>query len=417
MFQTFYDIANAVARPLAIVWLAVSPKHRPLLARFAPYVPQTKDRPLWLHACSVGEVNTAIPLIDAFRQRHPQIPVVLTTSTIAGHELARDKCQGAYRLTWFPVDHRRIVRRFITALDPRALVLIETEIWPNVIKEARRHGAPVVMLSGRLSDKHVRRYERFKGLLGPVFAKITLAGMQNEKYRERIVALGTDPKAVCVTGNTKFDAVSSFVEPGWRGRLKEENGFAPGHPVLIFGSTCPGDEQLAADCWEALKDEIPNLRIILAPRHLRRLAEAAAPFNEGILRRTQIKRGLSHGDERIFLLDTMGELVQFYAAATVAVIGGSFFPGVDGHNPLEPAALGVPTVFGPHMLNFEDFARVLLKAGGAVQAPSPEDLLPTLKRLLSDSKARIDIAKKGRKAVEENKGAINKNLDLLDTVL
>ncbi|HEX72239.1 MAG TPA: 3-deoxy-D-manno-octulosonic acid transferase, partial [Candidatus Hydrogenedentes bacterium] len=414
-----YRLYNSVVPFIALagrVWLRVHPDHRQLLQRFRPDMPPCGAPPLWVHACSVGEVNTARPIIHALQERFPDTPVLLSVSTASGHALAQKDPAGAL-LTWFPFDVKETVRHFVRAANPRALILIETEIWPNVLRETRRFGAPVIVVNGRLSDKHIARYRRWRRFFAPIFMQLTAVGAQNDDYARRFIEIGADPAAVKVTGNTKFDGVITSVDPRMRIRSKAENGFPPDHPILLFGSTRPGDEALAAQCWRALREEFPSLRLVVAPRHRDRLEEAMAPFDDPILRRSEVQQGRMPAGERVFFLDTVGELVQFYAIASVAVVGGSFYPGVNGHNPLEPAALGAPTVFGPYMSNFTDPARALTDAHGAIQLRGPESLCETLRALLRDPARQRQLGTRGRKAVLDNRGAVQRNVDLIADVL
>ncbi|HOZ49682.1 MAG TPA: 3-deoxy-D-manno-octulosonic acid transferase [Candidatus Hydrogenedentes bacterium] len=409
-------MAMSVAAPIGATWLRMQPARRPLLARFDPPVPPMDGRPLWVQACSMGEVGTAKPLILAFLRRHPDVPVLLTASTMTGHAQA-EALRDRVHVSWFPVDQGKVVRRFLDRARPRALVLIETELWPTVIREAARHDCSTVLLNGRISDKHYPRYRRFRPVLAPAFEELTAVGAQNGEYAERLASLGTPRERIRVTGSTKFDGVLTTVDGATQSALRASLGFPDGAPVLVFGSTRPGDEALAATCWKTLRDAFPDLRLVVAPRHLDRLAEVLAVFQEPVLLRSATKAGTRSHGERVIVLDTMGELVAFYALATVAVVGGSFYPGVNGHNPLEPAALGVPTVFGPYMRNFIDPARVLLECRGAVQVPSPEGLAATLECLLRDADARDRLSRRGQRGVLDNQGAIERSLDLLDGVL
>ena len=407
-----YDIATSLAAPAAAAWLLIHPRHRSLLGRFDPPVPPFQNTPIWLHACSVGEVAVATPLIAALQGRWPDAPALLTVSTIAGRRLA-DSSAGPVPIAWFPFDHRWSVNRFLTRANPRLLVLVETEIWPNAIRMARRRGIPVAVVNGRLSDKHFDRYRRRAWWVRPAFAAISAAGMQNREYAERIEELGTPSSAIQVTGSTKVDGVATEVPRDLPSRVRSENGLPPEARVLVFGSTRPGDEALAAQCWGALRDEFPDLRIVVAPRHVERAGEALAAFDEPVLKRSAVRNGTSPGTERVLLVDTLGELTSFYAVATVAVIGGSFYPGVNGHNPLESAALGIPTVFGPYMRNFIDPARILVEADGAFQVTRPEELPGVLRRLLSSAHMCRQIVDRGRKAVLANQGATARTLELL----
>lgn len=417
MMHLLYDVATSLAAPAVAAFLGFRPKYRPLIARFSPRLGKSRGGlPIWVHACSVGEVSVAKPLIAAMRRRWPEAPHLLTTSTINGHALAQS-CGADAEIAWFPMDHPWVVRRFFDRAQPRALVLIETELWPNVLREAHRRAVPVVLVNGRISDKHFARYMRFKALLRSGLARLSAAGMQNDEYADRIVAIGAPREVVHVTGNIKFDGVATSLEADLVARLRAESGLSPGAPTLVFGSTRPGDEALAARCWSVLRDEFPSLRLVIAPRHLERLREALAPFDEPVIRRTEVLQGRRPTSERVFVLDTVGELVSFYGLASIAVIGGSFYPGVNGHNPLESAALGIPTVFGPYMRNFMDPARVLLEAQGARQAPGPEALTDMLRGLLRAPEEAARMAQRGREAVLANRGALERNLDLIASVL
>jgi len=416
MVGILYTALMSFAAPFAAVYLLLWPKYRPLLGRFRPRVPLPpqgrRSRPLWLHACSVGEVNIARPIIEAIKNRWPDLPVLLTVSTISGRNLAGDILQQI-PLTWLPFDHPACVKPFLRKLDPLALVLLDTELWPCLIRSLRLSAVPVILANGRISDKHLPRYKRLKGLLRPVLEDLSAAAMQNDEYAGRIIELGARPECVNVCGSTKFDGVRESVDPEKVEALRRQCAFNPAAPVIVFGSTRPGDEALAATCWAELRGVFPDLRLVIAPRHLDRLEEAAAPFSEPIKRRSQA--GVNSG-ARIFFLDTVGELVDFYALGTVAVIGGSFSPGVNGHNPLESAALGIPTVFGPYMRNFIDPARELVAHKGAVQT-NPGELSKVLRRLLENPGERATLAQNGREAVRKNQGAIQRTLDLIEPFL
>lgn len=416
MTYAVYDIVTTCAAPAGALWLAVSPRYRPLLGRFSARVPDLPSRPVCFQACSVGEVGTAKPLTASFAARHPDIPILLTTSTLAGYAQASAP-ESKIPVAWFPFDQKLLVRRFLQRSNPRALVLLETELWPNVLRETRRRGIPSIVVNGRISDKHFKRYYRFRKFFRPMFAQISLAAMQNDEYAGRMAQLGVPVEAIHVTGNTKFDGVLTSVPSEAKARVRRENGFPQHVPVLVFGSTRPGDEALAAQCWRSLRTEFPDLHLVVAPRHPNRADEAAACFQEPVLRRSEVKRGISPSGQRVFLLDTVGELTGLYAIASAAVVGGSFYPGVNGHNPIEPAALAVPTLFGPYMRNFSDPARVLADCGGARQVSEAAQLLGELRSLLAHPDVCRAMADRGRAGVLANQGATERSLDLLDSVL
>ncbi len=415
MFHFFYNSAIRLLAPFLRVWLRGSRKHRVLSARFAPEVPSFRARPLWVHACSVGEVNTALPLLDVLAERFPAMPLVLSVSTAAGHALARERC--ALPVVWCPFDHPRVVSRFLAGMQPRGLVLVETELWPNLVRECVRRAVPVIVANARLSDKHFPRYRRLSFFWRETFQSLGAVSAQSEVHAKRFQALGVPEDRVRVTGSTKFDSVVNAVDPTERKRLRRSCGIPPDVPVLVFGSTRPGDEALAASCWRTLRDAVPGLRLIVAPRHAARMDEVLTCFDEPVIRRSTLAGAARVGEEHILIVDTVGELVRFYSLATVAVVGGSFYPGVEGHNPIEPCALGVPTVFGPFMANFLEPARTLLAASGAIQVESPHALCGVLRRLLLNASEARQLGTRARKAVLDNRGAIHRNVDLIGTAL
>ncbi len=416
VWQFAYDLLTSLAAGPGAAWLAMRPKYRPLLHRFAPGVPATlAQAPIWLQACSMGEVNAARPILEAMAARWPEIPLLLTTSTLAGQHQA-EMIAGPVPVTWFPFDHRISVTRFLKRLAPRLLILLETEVWPNTVRLTRQRGVPVAILNGRISDKHFGRYTRMKAFWRPVFGALSAVCAQNAQYAERLRLLGVPESALHVTGNTKFEGVETEFSQKEADELRALTGIPQQAPVLVFGSMRSGDETLAAACWAELSARFPELRMILVPRHLERVSAVCSAFTEPVLLYSALRNGQEAAGERLLVVDVMGELVKFYALATAAVIGGSFYPGVDGHNPLEPAALGIPTVFGPFMRNFIDPARVLLKSDGAVQTDAVElpELLP---RLLEDAEWRARLATNGRTAVLTTQGAIVRSLDVLEGLM
>jgi len=402
-----YNLILAVLVPPARWWLRRHAVYAPLLARFSPPVPLGREGAIWVQVCSLGEANAARPLIEAIAEGLPNSPVLVTSSTLAGHA----RClalYGAGNVTWFPFDTRPAVKNFLASARPAALILFETELWPNVLSECRRAGVPVLLANGRLSEKNKRRYARLRWWYGPLLQHIGAACMQDEIHAERIRALGMPPERIAITGSVKFDAVQDAVPIRERNRMRQQWGIREGDPILLFATTRPGEEALASACWSTLKEEIPRLKLIIAPRHLERMEEVLAPFSEPVARRTAT--GNSQEGARVFILDTMGELGSLYAIASVVVVGGSFYPGVNGHNPLEAAALGIPTVFGPYMSNCPDAVRVLVDAGGAIQVPCPEDLYLTLSRLLADPGRQRQMGTAARRAVMANRGAAAKTV-------
>lgn len=413
-----YRAATSLASPGVAAWFALNDRTRPLLARLHPRKPPgLANHPVWVHACSVGEVNTARPLLRAIERRWPDLPLLLTVSTPTGYALA--ETVAGTPLTWFPIDAARTVRRFYRNIQPRALLLVETELWPNVLAEAHRTGVPVGLVNGRISDTRERAYRRTASFWRPLLRPLAALAVQDERSAERLAGLGARHQRITVTGNIKFDAVDATIDLEARSALRQDLHLPPDAPVVVFGSTRPGDEALAAACWAKLANRFPDARLIVAPRHLDRLDEAIAPFQHwDVVRRSEFAAGNdAQRNARILFLDTHGELARVYSIATVAVIGGSFFPGVEGHNPIEPAAQGVATVFGPHMRNFRDVAGALLNQAGASRVAAPEALCDTLVRLLENEREREELGRRARETVLGNQGAVKRTLDAIAPLL
>lgn len=417
MIYQIYAAATTLVSPILWTWLCFSRRHRGLLERFRPQAPSAArgDRPVWIHVCSVGEVNTAAPIVQAIHKRFEGLSVVVTTSTAAGRALAVERF-GAENVSFLPWDIPANVRLFITRMDPAAMLLIETELWPAVIHECSRLGVPVAIVNGRLSDGHVGRYRMIRPLLREMFACIEVFAMQTETYAARAHELGAPSSHVHVTGNTKFDAAPARVDGAILDALRNEIALDAAEQLMVFGSTRPGDEALAGRTYRELRKTCPRLKVAIAPRHVERADEAVRQFGGPIERLSRIRAGAESPDGAV-LVDTHGELANVYALATVAVIGGSFYPGVEGHNPIEPAALGVPAVFGPYMRNFADPAQVLVDAGAAAQCADADDLGTVLRELLDDPDRRRAMGERGIETVLANRGATTRTLDLIGPLL
>lgn len=414
MNRFVYSIAARAAAPLGYAYLAAS-RRRDLLQRFNPPIPDDVGAaPLWIHACSIGEWTAAKPLIESALRRWPDIPVLATVSTETAMAMART---SSVPVTWFPFDHPRTVANFFDRTAPRALILVETELWPGVLHEAERRGVPAAVVNGRISDKHLPRFTQMGSMGREMFASLRLAAVQGEAYAERFRSLGTSPEHVHVAGSIKFDAAPREADAVKGAEIRAAAGWPADAPILVFGSTRPGDEALAMTAYRAARAVCPGLRLVVAPRHLDRIEEAAAAIGEPFQRRSACAGGDPAAP--ILLLDTLGELNAVYGTAAAAVIGGSFYPGVEGHNPIEPAALGAPVLFGPRMRNFRDAAEALLESRAAVQCPSPDSLPAAVAALLGPACAseRARMAAAGRETVAAMRGATERTLDLMAPLL
>lgn len=414
MRYLIYNILLYICAPLVFLYLLFSKRNRGMIRRFQAELHRCPESPIWFHACSVGEVGVASLLIKELSTQLPNKKFLLSVSTGTGMKQAQASKTNAV-LTYLPFDLPHLIRRFVNHYRPSVLILIETELWPNLVKTMHISEKPVVVVNARLSDKHFPRYKFLNKAAPQVFSMLSCVCTQEAVYNTRFQTLGVPAGRICCTGNLKYDQVPLSLSPEQRCALKKEIAIGERAQVVIFGSTHPGEEKLAARCWEQLSVRYEDLFLIIAPRHLNRMKSAMEPFAGLDFRRRSLPDEplKSHESNRILFLDTMGELAKFYQIADIAVIGGSFFPGVEGHNPLEPAAVGVPVLFGRHMESFKDAVRLLLEADGAVQVPSPEDLSGALALLLKDKPLRETMGNNGLEAVKKNQGATGKTLAAL----
>jgi 3-deoxy-D-manno-octulosonic-acid transferase len=375
--------------------------------------------PIWIHAVSVGEVQAAAALVGALRERYPQTPVLVTTFTPTGAARARASFREAAEVRYLPFDLPGCVRRFLDRTHPRLAVIMETELWPNLYRECRRRRIPLVIASARLSRRSTDRYRRLGALFRETVAGGVVVAAQGEGDAERFRTLGAPAERTYVTGNLKFDfALPPDIQA--RGRSLREH-YADGRPVWVAGSTHGGGEEEAViEAHRRVRAVHPRALLVLAPRHANRFAEVAGWLErQGVtaLRRSASPSAKSASDRcELLLLDTLGELLDFYAAADVAFVGGSLTP-IGGHNLLEPAALGLPVLTGPHNANGEDVQRLLLDCGGAKIVRNAGELAAAVTELLSQPALRAQMGEHGRAAVERNRGALEKLLHLIAPLL
>ena len=369
---------------------------------------------IWVHAVSVGEVQAAAALVNTLRERYPDIPIVVTTFTPTGAGRARALFRDRAHVRYLPFDLPGAVRRFFKKVKPRIAVIFETELWPNLYHECGRRRVPLVLASARISARSVGRYRRLGALFRETLAQGVVIAAQGEADANRFRSLGSDPGSTYVTGNLKFD-FSVPADIGERGRVLREY-YAPGRLVWVAGSTHGGGEEDALiEAQKLVRSRLPNALLVMAPRHPNRFGEVAAQLvSRGVrfIRRSQTPAAGAIGEADILLLDSLGELLDFYAAGDVAFVGGSLVP-IGGHNLLEPAALGMPILTGPHNSNSAEAARVLISSGAAQVAENPQDLADKVVALLKDPEGRARMGKEGRAFVEANKGALQKLLGLV----
>ena len=376
---------------------------------------------IWIHSVSVGEVNASLALINRLNQEGYQ--VYLSTTTVTGQQVARSSIREKASLLYFPLDFQIISRSFIRHVNPDIIILMETEIWPNFIESAARLGVPVVFMNGRISDHSYRNYLRISRLIRPVFRRISMMCMQSEIDAGRIRKIGAPDEIVRVTGSMKFDY--SLEVPEDKLRLNELIGTLlgkkEGSPVWVCGSTKPNEEEQLLSVFTRVKEEFPDLSIIVAPRHPHRGGEVADIFMKkgfSVIRRSLMDEYPSGKKERfeVLVLDTVGELACIYQVADLVFMGGSLVP-TGGQNVIEPAFFGKPIFFGPSMFNFREIAEIFISRKAAVQIHSPAELEKQIRSLLADENERSAIGKNARQVLEENRGAVERNLEIIGTIL
>jgi 3-deoxy-D-manno-octulosonic-acid transferase len=373
---------------------------------------------IWLHAVSLGEMSAAAPLARALRLRFPHMALVVTTATPAGRARAAALFEGDADIRFLPYDTPAAVRRFLARTRPRAAIIMETELWPNLLRECERRGIPVLLASARLSLRSVSRYRRFGGLFAGVFSKNLVVAAQSTEDAERFKSIGAAAERTLVVGNVKFDVRvdAGIVQAGRALRL----GLAGARPVWIAGSTHAGEEEQLLDAHSALLTSTPNAVLLLVPRHKDRfaaVAELLARRGVRFARRSRMASGEEAprlpDDTPVLLVDTVGELATLYAAADVAFVGGSLV-ALGGHNLLEPAALGLPVLTGPSHFNGEEIAQLLLARGAAQEVQSAQDLAAALQRLLAAPLLREQIGIIGKEIIATNRGSVARLLELIE---
>lgn len=378
------------------------------------------DDSIWIHAVSVGEVLSARPVIAELRKRYPSLRVFLSTTTVSGQHVARRGDVDADGVFYFPFDWAFAVRRTLKVVKPRLLVIVEKELWPNVLRECRRRGVATMIISGRVSKRSFTRYRLVRPFFRRVLADVDRFCVQSEETARRLASLGADPARVTITGSLKFDSLNPPALPG-RGAARVLRFFRvpPGRPVLIAGSTAKGEEQTVIHAFNRVRTTAAaSTLLIIAPRHMERCGEIERLCRfEGLstARRSELPIDAEPRVDAV-ILDTIGELSQLYQIATAVFVGGSLVP-VGGHNFLEPALHAKPIVFGPHMENFKEIADTFLSNGAAIQVHSGRELEDTVVELMGDPVRRARLGAAARALIDANRGAKDRTLAIMAGLL
>ena len=418
MARLAYTFALYLLCPLFLLWYAWRGLRQPSyrrrwIERFG-WIRAVPERPIWIHAVSVGEVQAALPLIRALLLRYPQRRLLVTTTTPTGSERVRAALGDSIAHAYAPLDLPGSVNRFLRRARPSLGVIMETELWPNLYAGSRRRGVPLLLVNARLSARSAAGYRWLQPLVRRTVNRLNVIAAQSAADAERFVALGAEPARVQVMGNIKYD-----VEPNPRCRaegaaLREQIG---ARPVWIAASTHEGEEEQVLAAHQRLREAWPDALLILVPRHperFERAADACERFGFAFVRRSLGER--PRPDCQVYLGDTMGELMSLYAAADVAFVGGSLVP-VGGHNLLEPAALELPVLSGPQVANFRQVTDLLMAADGVEIVADAEALGARVGALWGDGERRQRLGANARAVVEANRGAVERCLSLIDGLL
>jgi len=409
-----YTLMLRLAVPLVLVrlwWRGLrEPGYRAHLGeRFARYDKRLSRSVIWVHAVSVGEARAAAPLVQALLRRYPDHSVLMTCMTAAGRDTVAQVYGDSVLCAFLPYDLPGAMRRFLTHFRPRLGIMMETEVWPNMLAACREQGVPVMLANARMSRQSARGYRRFAALTRPAFASFAAVCAQDRTAARRLRALGA--RRAAIAGNLKFDVQADPV--------KTEEGRAlmaalRGRQVLLLASTREGEEQMLLD---ALGEKDDGTLIVVVPRHQQRFGDVAALLAARSL--TVARRSLGeapHAGRRVLLGDTMGEMSFYYALSTVAIIGGSFKP-LGGQNLIEACAAGVPVIVGPHMFNFAEATRWAVKAGAAIQVADPTEGIRAARDLLASPEWRARMALAGLRLCAAHRGATEHHLGVVRALL
>ena len=369
---------------------------------------------VWIHAVSVGEVNAAVPLVTAFRKIQSRCRILITTTTPTGLDQVTAHLGDRVVHCYLPFDHPFFIARFLRTISLRLLIIMERELWPNIIHGCHKRSIPVVIANARLSQRSCNRYAYVLPLMRPALAIVSAVAAQTEADRSRLMTLGAHPDHILTTGNIKYDVTVSAKTMDTAQSMRQDWGRH--RLIIVAGSTHEGEEAVLLDIFDPLREHYPGLLLILAPRHPERF--------DAVFQLVK-NRGFNthrHGDgstvvppaAEVHLRDTMGELPLLYAAADIAIVGGSLIEikGIGGHNLLEPCAVATPVLFGRYISDFLEISHNIVERAAGIQVHDSNDLRDTLKKLLNDAALRNRMGANGIQVIKENRGATQRTLEL-----
>jgi 3-deoxy-D-manno-octulosonic-acid transferase len=422
-----YNILLLLASPVILMILLAKKRCRPGLRQRLGWLPRhlVESRgglpTIWVHAVSMGETTAVVPLVQQLKTRYPAARVFVSTVTETGKETVLRRLAGQAEHLYFPLDFRWSVRSALQTVRPNLIVVVETEFWPNFLREAAARRIPVILVNGRLSTDSFAGYRRLRPFFRRVLASFTLCAMQTDRDVERMIRLDVEPKRVVRTGNLKYDQVAASPQATGGLLSRQDLRLAGGEELFVAGSTHPGEEEAVLDCYRRLLDVEPALVLVLAPRHIERAEDVVRVVRtRGLtaVRRTKLPgaEGSPITGPRVIILDTRGELATLYRDATLVFVGGSLV-NVGGHSPLEPAVWGKAVVFGSHMDHFAEAAEHFLACGAGVMVRDVHEMTRTMTSLLLDRSRLETMGKAAYQLVLENQGALARTVALIARVM
>jgi 3-deoxy-D-manno-octulosonic-acid transferase len=418
----FYDLIFFVFALIYLpIYLFKGKFHRGFLMRLGILPNNLQlERPIWIHAVSVGEAMAVRGLIEELRKAYPGEKIVISTITATGNKIARSIATQGDFVTYLPLDFSAIVRCAIDRINPKLFIIAETEIWPNLISYLYRKSIPVITVNGRISDASFKGYLSIKFLLKNILNKVSLFCVQTERDAKRLTHLGVSQDKIQVTGNMKFDAADYADKIKDPATYKAKLGLGAKEKLLIAGSTHPGEEEAILTIYSRLQSEFPDLKLLIAPRHPERSKDILEGVSRsgfrGVLVSTLPCECRTCIPKPVFILDTIGELISFYAIADIVFVGGSLIKK-GGHNILEPASLGRPILFGPYMFNFCDIAELFLNNHAAILVHNQEELKRNIADLLKNPQEAKDLGSRAKELVGNNQGATNRNASFIRKII
>ncbi len=427
MWYGIYNLLLILSFPFILCTLLLKKRCRSgLLQRIGWVLPQgwsSQDKVLWVHAVSLGEVSAVVPFVTVLHHRYPQVKIVVSTITETGREAVEQRLAGIATHCFLPLDYPWIVHRFIQSLNPIGFLVVETELWPNLLRALSRQGIPSVIVNGRLSSRSFFRYQWIRPFMRQILSTVSLGLLQSGRDARRFVELGASPDRMRSTGNMKFDLTMNGGISPQQSVERSAFGVSENERLIIAGSTHPAEEEILLESYRALIRSFPNVVLLLAPRHIERsavLAQTIQEFGFPVVRRSQLPREVYLDEEpvgpRIILLDTRGELAQVYRLAFMTFVGGTLVP-IGGHNLLEPAAWGKPVCFGPYTDHCQEIADLLIESGGGIRVRNGQELAETFIKGIQNQDWVSHAGQSARKVIDDNQGVVERNLNMVEHVV